>query len=489
VTLLESRARVTRLMKRVGRLTLCFAALALAAGYGYAQQSSAPTIPGPPAPVSQSPATPPPTPAPAPPTANPSATASGAQAAGAGPLQLSLSAVLSAALQQVSALQQAQIDEAIAAEDLRQAEVAILPRARASASVTYNSPSRHPASDTPSFIAQNAVHEYQELIGVTGDLHFGIVAGIRRSRALLDAARAGTEIARRALVRGVGEAYYGAALATSKRSAAEQSLAAAEEFERITDLNYRGGEVPEIDTIRARLQTAARRDDLAQARQAEAIANATLGTLLGYGISRAPSIEALPQSVDAREIETITAAGVTRRPEFIQLEAQVRAARADVGVARADWLPRLTYSVDEGFDSNTLAVAELRQHRGLLATASLSVPIFDWGATLSRQRQAELRARGAELQRQLTTRELYLQFATARQDAATAAERVENAGRALADAERNVTVSVARYRAGEAPILEATDAQTTLATQRLALQQALYDYQIARGHLREAAGE
>jgi len=94
----------------------------------------------------------------------------------------------------------------------------------------------------------------------------------------------------------------------------------------------------------------------------------------------------------------------------------------------------------------------------------------------------------AQLQQKLTTRDLDLQFVTARQEALTAAERVDNARRALADAERNVTISIARYRAGEAPITEATDALTTRANQRLTLQQALYDFQVALGHLREANG-
>jgi len=406
------------------------------------------------------------------------------------PQPLTLAAATTTALQQVSALQQAQIDEAIAANDVRQAEAALLPRLRDSFSVAYNSPAHPPGSPIdPSFIAQNAVHEYQNLLGVAGDWNFGLIAAVRRSRALLEAARAGTEIARRAFVRGVNEAYYSAALATSKRVAAEQSLAAAEEFERVTDLNFRAGEVPEIDVIRARLQTAARRDDLAQARQAEAITNASLGTLLGYGITRAPVIETLPQQVDARELENLTSAGVARRPEFAQLEAQVRAARADIGVARADRLPRITYSVDQGFDTTSLSPEDVRQHRGVLAMANVDVPIFDWGASRSRQRQAELRARGAELQSQLLTRELYLQFATARQEAVTAAERVDNARRAVADAERNVTISISRYRAGEAPITEVTDALTTQATQRLTLQQALFDYQVARAHLLEAVGQ
>src|SRR5712692_6763062 len=220
-----------------------------------------------------------------------------AQPSSAAPL--SLAAATSAALQQVNALQQAQIEEAIAVEELRQARAALLPRARDSFTITYNSPDRGDPA-VQSFIAQNAIHEYQNLLGVAGDWNFGLLSAIRRSRALLEAARAGTEIARRALRRGVAEAYYGAALATAKRIAAEQSLQAAEEFERVTTLNYQAGEVPEVDAIRARLQAAARREDLAIARQQEVIANAALGTLLGYGITSAPSIEALPQTIDAQ---------------------------------------------------------------------------------------------------------------------------------------------------------------------------------------------
>ena len=410
-----------------------------------------------------------------------------------GAAPLTLATATSIALQQASAFRQAQIDEQLAEEDLRQARSALLPRARDAFSVTYNAPAHRPQGGidpaTPSFIAANAVHEDQNLLGVTGDLDYGLFAGVRRARSLLRAAHAGTEIARRAFVRGVGEAYYGAALAIARRRAAEDSLAAAQEFERITELNYRAGEVPEVDAIRARLQTAARRDDLAQALRDEAVANATLGTLLGYEFTHQPSLQALPQTVDVKEVDAIGSEGVTRRPEFAQLEAEVQAARAEVTVARGNLMPRISYSVDEGFDTSSLEREELRQHRGLLATATVDVPIFDWGAGRSRIRQARLRTESAELQRQLTIRELYLQFATARQEATTAAERVDNARRAVADAERNATISIAQYRAGEVPINVATDAQATLAAQRLALQQALFDYQIALARLREAAGE
>jgi outer membrane protein TolC len=437
-------------------VTIALVAVALAGGRAFAQQ-----------------------PATQPPPAQPQA---------AEPRQpLSLAGATSTALQQVSSFRQAQVDEALAAEDLRQARAALLPRVRDSFTATYNSAARNDPG-TQSFIGANGIHEYQNLFGVAGDFDLSLLSAIRRARALLDAARAGTEAARRALVRGVAEAYYGSAVATARRAAAEVSLQSALEFERVTALNVTAGEVPEVDAIRARLQTAARRDELEQARGAEAIANASLGTLLGSGIASPTTIEALPQTIDATELDTMTGAGVTSRPEVARLEAEIRAAAADVSGARAAYLPRVSYSVDRGFDTNSLAREELKAHSGTLATANIDVPLFDWGATRSRVRQAELRARQAQLERELALREFALQFASARQEATTAAARVANARAALADAERNVTISIARYRAGEAPISEATDAQTTLAQQRLALQQALYDFQIARTHLMEAAG-
>ena len=119
----------------------------------------------------------------------------------------------------------------------------------------------------------------------------------------------------------------------------------------------------------------------------------------------------------------------------------------------------------------------------------MTIPLFDWGASRSRERQAQLRAQSVTSQRALALRTFNQQFSTARAQALSAARRVGILQQAVGDAERNVQTSIARYRAGEAPILEVTDAQTTLATQRAALFQALFDYQIARTRLAQAAGQ
>ena len=123
------------------------------------------------------------------------------------------------ALLQASAFQQARINESIVAEDVKQARAAFLPRLAASGVSTYNSPSTgfpDLQAEKFSFIAANALIEHQATAGITGevDLAGKLRAGLRRSNALLKAARAGTEAARRALIQGLDEAYYGLALAT-----------------------------------------------------------------------------------------------------------------------------------------------------------------------------------------------------------------------------------------------------------------------------------
>jgi outer membrane protein TolC len=94
----------------------------------------------------------------------------------------------------------------------------------------------------------------------------------------------------------------------------------------------------------------------------------------------------------------------------------------------------------------------------------------------------------AENERMVALRGFTQQFYAARSQAASAAVRVRLAREGVLQAQDNLSASIARYRAGEAQIVEVTDAQTTLVTQRTALYQALFDYQTALGRLRQATG-
>ena len=414
--------------------------------------------------------------------------------AGPIPNSLELDEALRLANAQASTFQTAAINERIAAEDVRQAQAAFLPRVTTPLSYLYTSPSKGlPPGEprTPSFISADAIGVTDALVNVSGDFDIAgrLRATLARNRALLAAAHAGTEAARRALAQAVIEAYYGLALANAQRRAAEGNLAAAEEFENITSLLLSGGEVAPVDLTRAQLQTLTRRDELQRAQANEDVAAGALRVFVGYEFSRPINTTdlALAIPIDS-EYRQFKAEDVSRRPEFVQLEQAVQAAQQDIKVARADRLPSLTYSINGGFDTDSVRAPRLRQHSGVSAEISLSIPIFDWGANRSRQRQALLRADLAENERTLALRGFTQQFYAARAQVESAAVRIALGREGVTKAESNVAASIARYRAGEAQIVEVTDAQTTLVEQRNALYQAIFDYQTSLARLKQATG-
>src|SRR5258708_5175846 len=162
------------------------------------------------------------------------------------------------ALAQASAYQQAQFSEQIAAEDVKQAKAAFLPKISAPLAFIYTtpfvgSPITGPSA-APSFIAANGIKEYEAFLKVAGDIDTAgrLRAALQRNRFLLEAAHNGTEAARRDLIEATDEAYYGLAATKTKRQSAEVNLSAAEQFEHVTSLLFDGGEVPSVDLIRAR---------------------------------------------------------------------------------------------------------------------------------------------------------------------------------------------------------------------------------------------
>jgi outer membrane protein len=407
---------------------------------------------------------------------------------------LSLDDALRLANAQASTFQTAAINERIAAEDVRQARAAFLPKVTTPLSYIYTSPALGlPPGEprTPSFVSADGIGVTDALVNVSGDFDIAgrLRASLARSRALMAAAHAGTDAAKRALAQAVIEAYYGLALASAQRGAAEGNLAAAEEFERTTSLLLSGGEVASVDVTRARLQTLTRRYELERARANEEVAAGALRVFVGYEFSRPINTTDLAVDIPVdTDYQQFKAEEVSRRPEFIQLEQQLRAAQEEIRIAHADRLPSLSYSVNGGFDTDSVKAPRLKEHTGVSAAITFSIPIFDWGATRSRERQARLRADLAENERTIALRGFTQQFYAARAQVDSAKTRIDVSREGVAKAQDNVAASIARYRAGEAQIVEVTDAETTLVEQRNALYQAIFDYQTSLARLRQATG-
>jgi outer membrane protein TolC len=399
------------------------------------------------------------------------------------------------ALKQASGFEQANLNEKIAGEDVFQAQKAFYPKISANPTVIYNTPSVGSlAAGTPrppSFLGANAITEFQATAIASGEIDTSgkLKANHRRAFALLEAAKAGTEIARRDLIRATDEAYFGFALATAQKNAAQLNLESAEFFENKTKLLVEGGENPPIDLLKAQIQTATRRDELELAKINEKISDNNLKGYLNFDESQTVSVEDLQTDVPVpTELSIFSADSVQSRPELAQIDAQKKAALENIKIAKAERHFQVSYSVEAGMVSDSLRPNRLGNSSGIRATVGVNIPLFDWGASKSRETQAELQAKIADSTKLFAERQFIADFNSNLALAKTSADRIHALGANLQNAEKVLNVAIDRYVAGETQILEVTESQNLVVTQRVALLQAIFDYQIAKARLRQATG-
>lgn len=405
---------------------------------------------------------------------------------------LTLGEAVELALRQASTFSQAQIEERIAAEDVRQARTDFLPRLSAPLTYLGNTPSQVRALDEPltfSYVSSSAVNETMALFNAAGELDLSgrLRANLGRSRHLLAAARAGTQVARRELVLATVDAYYGLVLARQRRRLADETLSLAEGFALVAETLRQRGDGEESDVLRARVEALKRRDELEQARAAESGAMDALRSLAGVDYATHITVTRITEEVPtASDFMGYTEELVKARPELAQIEEQRRAALDEARAARAERLPQFSYSLSGGFDAAD--IRELRRFSGGQAILSLNVPVFDFGASRSRETQARLRAQALEAQRDATLRLLRQEFYTSRAAALSALERIRLTRAAAEAAQSNIAMTLARYRAKQGTMLEVVDAQSAYADSRVAFYQALTDYRTARIRLEVVPG-
>ena len=400
---------------------------------------------------------------------------------------LSAEQAVELALGNAVSLRQAQFEEQIAGEDIKQARVAMLPEFNMPLTYWGTTPStvRQPGEPlTFSYVSSSAINESIGLMSVTGtiDIAGRLRAGLHRSRALLEAAHAGTLTARRNLVIATIDAYYGLVLARQQRRLADEALALAESFAYVTEEQLKRGESQETDVLRARSGARSRRAELAQAQLNESLTMSQLRILTGLDNATYIIVdritEDVPKITDLLGYQEDT---VMSRPELAQLDAQKRAAIEDVRAARREQRPQLTYTLTGGFDAANFK--PLGRYSGAGAIVTLNIPIFNFGASKSRETQAQLRARSLEAQRDNTVQQLKQEFYAARAGSLSAWDRIRYATQAATAAQQNLFLIFSGYRSQKASLLDVIDAQSNYSATRLQYYQAIADYHSARARL------
>lgn len=410
-----------------------------------------------------------------------------ATAPGASPLQLTLQDALARARKNSVQFQSALTDSAIARQDKWQAGAALLP------SVTYNNQAWYTQAknNAPIFIANNAVHEYLSQGNIHESLDLASVSGFRHASALAAAAKARAEIASRGLVVTVVGDYYALAAAQQKVLSAQKAADEGDRFFKLTrDLEH-GGEVAHSDVIKAELQAQERWRALQEAQLGLLNARLDLAVLIFPDFNDNYEVtDDLHASVPLPTLGEVQQQAAKDNPDVRTALESVRAAGFDVTGARAGYLPSLSFDYWYGIDAPQFAVNGPGgvSNLGSSALGTLSLPIWNWGTTQSRIKQAELRRAQAKRELSLAQRKLLAEIKSLYLEAETAMNELGGLSRSAELAEESLRLTTLRYKGGEATVLEVVDAQTTYAQSNAAYQDGAVRYRVALANLQTLTG-
>jgi outer membrane protein TolC len=387
--------------------------------------------------------------------------------------------------------QSAATDAAIAAEERKQSRDALLPSAVFNNQVLYT---QGTGSGGVRFIANNAVHEYVSQGNVHEAIDLAGVANYKRAAAAAAVAKARSEIALRGLVVTVVQDYFLVAAAQSKLEIAQRGSSQGEDFFKLTGQLEKGGEVAHSDVIRAELQMQDRRKQLQEAQLELLNAKLDLAVLIFRDFNENYEIsDDLHASVPLPTIEEVRQQGAKDNPELRAALAGVQQAGHDVANARAGYLPSLTLDYFYGIDSAQFATNSVidnqRIHNlGSSASATLNIPIWNWGATQSRVKQAELRRAQAQRELSLAQRKLLAELKSLYAEAETALNELAGLQRSAELASEGLRLATLRYKGGETTVLEVVDAQNLFAQANTNYQDGAVRYRVALANLQTLTG-
>jgi len=160
---------------------------------------------------------------------------------------------------------------------------------------------------------------------------------------------------------------------------------------------------------------------------------------------------------------------LTRRPDIMQAEHELRAANADVGAARAAFFPRLSLTGAFGFASLALQSLFQSANQSWSFSPALSVPIFRGGELKASLDLSRVRTSIAIATYEKAIQTAFREVADGLAARATFTTQLDAQNAVVAQAERRLSLTRLSHRAGVTSRLELLDAQRTL----YAAQQAL----------------
>ncbi len=293
------------------------------------------------------------------------------------------------------------------------------------------------------------------------------------ARADLLASEWGQRATRTTLIQDVAEAYFELRSLDAEIEITANTIKARQNSLQLTEALEQGGAGSLADVRQAEELLHAAQANLPELRRQLAVQENTISVLLGANpgnidrglpVEEQPHPQQIPVGIPSELLE--------RRPDVRQAEANLIAANARIGVARAQYFPQISLTSLGGAASNQLNAIATGPNAYWYAAGSISQPIFDGGRIRSNYRLSQAQEQEMLLEYRKTilnslkdVSNSLVAYKETREQREQQAEQVKSA----ADA---VRLARLRYSGGNTSYLEVLTTDTDLYSAQLLLAEA-----------------
>lgn len=278
---------------------------------------------------------------------------------------------------------------------------------------------------------------------------------------------------RMAVVSGVAQAYFTLRQLDRELAITQQTVVSFKDSVRLTNIRFHGGVASELDVRQAETELASASAMIPALQEQIAMEEDAISILLGNNPQAIPrgldlTAEPLPPETPAGLVSTL----LQRRPDVLGAEDQLKAAYAEIGVAKAQFYPEISLTGSGGFESSALSKFISGPAAIWETVAGLTAPIFTAG-----QLRGNLHMTQAEERETLITYQQTVQEALREVDDSLIAyqktREQRSAEESLVDASKKaLDLANIRYSNGVATYLDVLDSERTFLSSELSLAQA-----------------
>ncbi|MGD9124747.1 MAG: TolC family protein [Desulfarculaceae bacterium] len=250
---------------------------------------------------------------------------------------------------------------------------------------------------------------------------------------------------------------------------------------------YKNGMRPRIDVTKSETEVSQARLTLLQSEYAMRNSFTNLEALLGGSLGSQGYQGLAEVVIDLRppeQLEPLTAQGLKKRPDMLQLKSQVQAAKAGLESVLGGYWPRLNATGSYTLSDDEPALEDNAWQAGVTLTWDIFTGFRHEGEKTEAQAEVDRLQALVKSKELAIVSEVTQSYLTVKE----AYEAIEVARTALSQARENMKQAEGRYQAGRSNAVELSDAQVLYTQSQSALVQATYTHLQAWASLDYAVG-